>query len=106
MSTSEEALKAPGMRLLAVVCAGVMLAANAAAAAERLELTVGASTVIDCPADVTRISTSTPEVVDAAAVTRREVLLQAKSSGFSSVILWTSTGERRVYAVKIGRAHV
>lgn len=70
---------------------------------ERLELTVGASAAIDSPSDISRISTSAPEVVDAVAVSRREVLLQAKGAGFSTVVIWSNSGERRFYAVTVSQ---
>ncbi len=88
-------------RLLAGICGGAWLLAAMAPEPERVEMAVGASLVLDVPADVTRIATSAPEVVDATAVSRREVLLQAKSSGFSTVILWIDSGERRSYAVTV-----
>ena len=46
---------------------------------EDVRLTVGKSVVIDYPADISRISTSNPEIVDASPVTGREVLVHGKS---------------------------
>ena len=48
---------------------------------EEMRLTVGKSIVLDYPADIRQISTSDPAVVDAVAVSTREVLLNAKAAG-------------------------
>ena len=69
--------------------------------AQELKLTVGKSIVVDFPSDVARVSTSNPEVVDAVAVTLREILLNAKSNGLSTVVVWTKTGERSFYSISV-----
>ncbi len=68
---------------------------------EDLRVTVGKSIVVDYPTDVARISTSNPEVVDAVAVSTREVLLHAKSHGSSTVVIWARTGQRTFYNVSV-----
>ena len=73
------------------------LAAAAAAQSEDFRITVGKSVVIDYPADIARISTSNPEIVDAVAVTTREVLLHGKSIGTASLVVWSKTGQRSFY---------
>ena len=59
------------------------LAAGSALAqtVEEMRLTVGKSIVLDYPADIRQISTADPGVVDAVAVSTREVLLNAKGAG-------------------------
>jgi pilus assembly protein CpaC len=69
--------------------------------AEDLRLTVGKSVVIDYPVDVTRISTSNPDIVDASPVTSREILLQGKSSGIATLVVWSKTGQRNFYNITI-----
>jgi pilus assembly protein CpaC len=69
--------------------------------AEELKLAVGRSVVLDYPADIARISTSNPEVVDAVAVSLREVLLNAKSQGLATVVIWPKTGRRSLYLVTV-----
>src|ERR1700716_2937000 len=68
---------------------------------EDVRLTVGKSVVIDYPADIARISTSNPEVVDASPVTAREVLVHGKSFGTVTMIVWSKTGERNFYNVTV-----
>jgi len=86
--------------------AGVLvLLAGASAAAERsseeIHLTVGGSAVVDYPAEISRIATSDPAVVDAVAVSRREILLQAKAQGVATVIVWAKSGERSFYRATV-----
>jgi len=56
---------------------------------------------MDFPSDIARISTSNPEVADAVAVSLREVLLNGKGQGTSTVVVWTKTGERSFYTVSV-----
>jgi len=69
--------------------------------AQELKLTVGKSVVIDYPADIGRISTSNPEVVDYVAVTSREILLHAKANGSATLIVWAKSGQREFYSVNV-----
>ena len=68
---------------------------------EELRLTVGKSIVLDYPTDIRQISTSDPAVVDAIAITTREILLHAKSSGLATLIIWSKSGQRTIYSVII-----
>ena len=86
------------MSVLAV--AGASLA-FAQAGPEDIRLTVGKSITIDYPADIARISTSNPDVVDASPVTAREVLVHGKSFGTVTMIVWSKTGERNFYNVTV-----
>src|SRR5258706_6821473 len=75
--------------------------AFAQAGPEDIRLTVGKSITIDYPADIARISTSNPDVVDASPVTAREVLVHGKSFGTVTMIVWSKTGERNFYNVTV-----
>lgn len=66
-----------------------------------LRLTVGKSIVIDYPADIGRISTSNPEVADYVAVTTREILINAKSHGTATLIVWSRSGQREFYSITV-----
>ncbi|MCC7498543.1 MAG: pilus assembly protein N-terminal domain-containing protein [Bryobacterales bacterium] len=68
---------------------------------EELRLTAGKSVVVDYPADISRISTSNPDTVDAVAVTTREILLHAKGIGAATVIVWAKSGQRTFYNVNV-----
>jgi len=75
--------------------------AQAQSTAEEIRITLGKSIVIDYPVDVARISTSNPEVVDAVAVSTREVLLHAKSHGICTIVVWSKTGQRTFYNISV-----
>lgn len=80
---------------------GLLASVSWAQSMQELKLTVGKSVVIDYPEDIGRISTSTPEVADYVAVSTREVLLNAKSPGTSTLIVWSRTGQREFYSIVV-----
>lgn len=99
-------------RLLLLAAAGALLCASSAALAqnspgsepqkpEDLKMTAASSLVLDYAADVARISISNPDVVDAVAVTSREVLLNAKSAGMASLVIWSKSGARKFFSVTV-----
>jgi pilus assembly protein CpaC len=61
-----------------------------------VNLTVGKSMVIDTQADVERVAVAAGDVVEAVAVTLREILLNAKSPGETRVVVWQRNGARRL----------
>jgi pilus assembly protein CpaC len=93
--------------LKAAKVAAVLLAALAAAttlsaqSTEELRLTVGKSIVLDYPSDIRQISTSDPAIVDAIAITTREILLHAKSTGLATLIIWSKNGQRTIYSTVV-----
>jgi pilus assembly protein CpaC len=88
-------------RLLALAVAGCLIPAATAQRAEEIRATVGRSLVLDYPTGIGRISTSSPEVVDAMAVTSREILLHAKGLGNATVIVWSKSGQRTFYNISV-----
>ena len=83
-------------RYLPIAVAVVAASAVAFAQVEELKLTVGKSIVLDYPTDIRQISTSDPAVVDAIAVTTREMLLHGKCNGVATIIVWSKTGQRTI----------
>lgn len=55
---------------------------------ERITLPPGRSRVLIMPYDVTRLAVTNPAVADAVVVAPREVLIDAKGAGTTSLILW------------------
>ncbi|MCS7025195.1 MAG: pilus assembly protein N-terminal domain-containing protein [Bryobacteraceae bacterium] len=86
-------------RLAAIL--GFMALAAVAQTADDIRVSVGKSVVIDYPEDIARISTSSPDVVDAVPATTREILLHGKSLGSSTVIVWSKSGQRNFYNVNV-----
>jgi len=68
---------------------------------EEIRLTVGKSIVIDYPADIARISTSNPDIVDASPVTGREILVHGKSFGTVTLVVWSKAGQRNFYNITV-----
>jgi pilus assembly protein CpaC len=83
--------------LLATLAGTGLLSAQS----EDLRVTAGKSLVIDYPTDVARVSTSNPDIVDAVAVTTREILLHARGLGTATVVVWSKTGERSFYNLNV-----
>src|SRR5438067_11650766 len=93
--------KARTLVLRALLVATVVGVAGAQSGPEDIRLTVGKSIVIDYPADVARISTSNPDVVDASPVTTREILIHGKSFGTVTLVVWSKSGQRNFYNITV-----
>ncbi|MBI3681854.1 MAG: pilus assembly protein N-terminal domain-containing protein [Acidobacteria bacterium] len=70
-------------------------------AADEIRVALGKSVVIDYPEDIARISTSSPDTVDAVPATTREILLHGKGLGAATVVVWSKTGQRTFYNVNV-----
>ena len=85
--------------------AQVPAAANAANANQdampRVTLNVGRSTVLTTDFDVTRVAITNPAVADVTVVDTRELLLDGKSAGTVSLIIWGPPGTRIQYDVVV-----
>lgn len=68
---------------------------------EDLRLTVGKSIVIDYPTEISRISTSNPDIADASPVTGREVLVHGKGFGTVTLVVWSKAGQRNFYNITV-----
>ena len=94
----------PGIAAAALLAAACLVVVDAASAQpeqaptaaqatdanrfERILLTAGRSTVLVTEFDITRIAVTNPGVADAVVVQPREVLIDGKSSGTVSLIVW------------------
>ena len=90
-----------GVSALAICAAVAAPWLLAQSGTQELKLTVGKSVVIDYPSDIGRISTSNPDIVDAVPITSREILINAKANGQSTLVVWSKTGERSFFAVTV-----
>ena len=73
----------------------------AAGKADEISMVVGKAVILDHPDDITRVSISDPAVADAVAVSTREVLLNAKSAGITTLIVWSKTGDRNLFTLNV-----
>jgi Flp pilus assembly secretin CpaC len=66
-----------------------------------LAVTVGKSLILDTPADLRRVSVANGDLAEALAVNPREVLINGKAPGETSVILWQQDGARTLYNLTV-----
>jgi pilus assembly protein CpaC len=66
-----------------------------------LVVTVGKSLILDTPADLRRISVANGDFAEALAVNPREVLINGKAPGETSLILWQQDGARTMYNLSV-----
>jgi pilus assembly protein CpaC len=84
---------------LAVLLARVPAAAQAEGQA--LHVFVGKSVVINLQAPVTRILSSNPAVIDTLATSPTQIVVEGKTAGSSSLILWDATGHSQMLDVTV-----
>jgi len=75
--------------------------AGPSAAPEKLTVTVGKSMIIDSPVNIQRISVANGELVEAVAVNPKEVLINGKAAGDTSLIIWQAGGNRLLYDLTV-----
>jgi len=67
----------------------------------RLTVTVGKSLIIDSPLNIQRISVANGDLVEAVAVNPKEVLINGKTAGDTSLIVWQQNGSRLLYDLTV-----
>src|SRR5258708_60837 len=90
-----------GVSALAIYAAAAVPGLLAQSGTQELKLTVGKSVVIDYPSNIGRIYSRNRDSVDAVAITSREILINAKANGQSTLVVWSKTGERSFFAVTV-----
>jgi pilus assembly protein CpaC len=77
---------------------------TAAAQNGKLTVTVGKSLIIDSPLNIQRISVANGDLIEAVAVGPREVLINGKAPGETSLVVWQQGASRLLYdlTVRIG----
>jgi pilus assembly protein CpaC len=78
-----------------------VLPAAAQSEGQALHVFVGKSVVINMEAPVSRILSSNPEVIDTLATSPKQVVVEGKAAGFSSLILWDSSGHSQILDVTV-----
>lgn len=66
-----------------------------------LVVTVGMSMIIDSPAAVLKLSIANGDLAEAVAITPKEVLINGKAAGETSLIVWQQGGSRLVYDLTV-----
>ena len=66
-----------------------------------LVLNVGKSLVLESPEDIQRVSVASGDILELVAVSPREVVINGKAAGESSLILWQAGGNRLMFDVSV-----
>src|SRR5215831_8172523 len=74
---------------------------NAPGTQGKLMVTVGKSLIIDSPLDIRRISVANGDLAEAVAVNPREVLINGRQAGETSLIVWQQNGARLIYDLTV-----
>jgi pilus assembly protein CpaC len=72
----------------------------------KLVVTVGKSLIIDSPLDIRRISVANGDLAEAVAVNPKEVLINGKVPGETSLIVWQQNGARLIYDLTVRMSNV
>lgn len=67
----------------------------------KLNATVGKSLIIDSPLNIEKISVANGDLVEAVAINPKEVLINGKAAGETSLIVWQQGGNRLVYDLRV-----
>jgi pilus assembly protein CpaC len=70
-------------------------------AVRHLTLSVGKSTIVESPVSIQRISIAAPDVVEALAVSPKELLINGKKDGETSLIMWEQGGNRLQFDILV-----
>ena len=82
--------------------AAVMTEPQAAEMAVRhLTITVGLSSIVESPLNIQRASVALPDIIEFVAVSPRELLINGKKEGETSLILWEQGGGRILFDVLV-----
>ena len=94
-----------GLRFAGMLCCSTALFAQAppasASGARDLVVTVGKSVVVDSPVNIERVAVANGDVAEAVATTPREVLVNGKSQGDTTLIIWQQGGNRLFFDLTV-----
>jgi pilus assembly protein CpaC len=66
-----------------------------------LSVTTGKSLVVDSPVQIQRVSVANPDIAEAVAVSPREIVINGKAPGETSVIVWQEGGNRLIFDLTV-----
>lgn len=66
-----------------------------------VSLARGTSAVLVSPFQFTRVSMADPEIAEAVVVSPNEVLINGRTLGSTTFVVWDTTGARRIYGVEV-----
>src|SRR5438309_271679 len=87
--------------ILGILLLSAPIPAAAQSEGQALHVLVGKSVVINLQSPVTRILSSNPAVIDTLATSPTQVVVEGKTAGNSSLILWDATGHSQMLDVTV-----
>jgi len=66
-----------------------------------LAVTVGKSLVVDSPVNIQRVSVANPDLAEAVAISPKELLVNGKTPGETTIIIWQQGGNRLFYDLTV-----
>jgi pilus assembly protein CpaC len=85
---------------LTVIAAGALWAQ--APTGNEIPLVVGKSIVLDIPDEIQRVSITDDTIADVVAISTREILINAKGEGITTLVLWSRAGDRNFFTINVG----
>ncbi|HET7224227.1 MAG TPA: pilus assembly protein N-terminal domain-containing protein [Candidatus Eisenbacteria bacterium] len=85
----------------AVVVAAVVALASPALAADQLRVEVGRAVVVTSPDEVKTVAIAEPKIADAAVGSARTVVVNGKSPGLTTLVVYNEGGRYQVYDVQV-----
>src|SRR5580698_3641496 len=70
-------------------------------ASRDLTVTVGKSVLVDSPANIERVAVANGALAEAVAITPREVLINGKAAGETTMIVWQTGGNRLFFDLAV-----
>jgi pilus assembly protein CpaC len=86
-----------------ILCASALRGAQATlpAGAEQLLVGAGKTRLLDTAVDIERVSIAAPEIAEAVPVSARSLMVNGKTAGETSLVIWLTDGSRREYDVDV-----
>jgi pilus assembly protein CpaC len=85
---------------LSVIATGALWAQ--APTGNEIPLVVGKSIVLDVPDEIQRVSITDDTIADVVAISTREILINAKGEGITTLVLWSRAGDRNFFTINVG----
>jgi pilus assembly protein CpaC len=86
-----------------VLCIGLLFGFELSAKTDDAECTVriGQSEILDLDQPIKRVAISKPEIADATVISPRQLLLDGKSTGTTTLIIWPETGKYQKIRLRV-----
>jgi pilus assembly protein CpaC len=66
-----------------------------------IDVAAGGHSVIETPAAITRVAIADPSIIDVLPVTARELVINGKAAGTTSLLVWDASGTRAAFNIRV-----